>query len=184
MKKEQLKIVNKYLDEKKICSIAKQLPWPYNGMVNDILNAIQSGSNYLAAIGLIAYSEICGRIFFNKGEQFIPADKCLKDLFQSMGNDVVFKWKIPGGKSLTDAVRNGLIHHYFFKAQSCTVAIMPKEKNSNGHKYGFAIVKKTLVMYVASFFRLFCDALYKRHKAGKLPSIPRSFPFGKDHISC
>jgi hypothetical protein len=37
------------------------LPWPYNGIVNDLRKAVENGSNYLAALGMVCWSEFIGR---------------------------------------------------------------------------------------------------------------------------
>jgi hypothetical protein len=40
----------------------EKLPWPYTGMVHDIQSAIDGDSYYLAALGLLSYSEVLGRV--------------------------------------------------------------------------------------------------------------------------
>jgi hypothetical protein len=44
--------IRRKIDSRSIRNFARTLPWPYNGMVNDVLGSIQSGGNYLAALGL------------------------------------------------------------------------------------------------------------------------------------
>lgn len=57
--------IRRRLDSRLIRAQARTLPSPYNGMINDVLGAIQTGGNYLAALGLASYTEACGRqIFF------------------------------------------------------------------------------------------------------------------------
>jgi hypothetical protein len=42
-------------------TIAPDLPWPYNGIVRDLTVAVENGCNYLAALGLVCWSEFLGR---------------------------------------------------------------------------------------------------------------------------
>jgi hypothetical protein len=42
--------VRRELNSRSIRALTHKLPWPYNGMVNDILGAIQTCGNYLAAL--------------------------------------------------------------------------------------------------------------------------------------
>ena len=58
----------KRLDVPAKVALGKDLPWPYNGMVADITSAIETGCNYLAALGLSCYTEYCGRELLFTGD--------------------------------------------------------------------------------------------------------------------
>ena len=50
-------------------TVARDLPWPYNGIVHDLTIAVENGCNYLATLGLICWSELIGRqIAKSRGE--------------------------------------------------------------------------------------------------------------------
>jgi hypothetical protein len=38
-----------------------KLRWPYNGIVSDLRSAISGKANFLAALGLLVYTEVVGR---------------------------------------------------------------------------------------------------------------------------
>src|ERR1039458_6715489 len=53
--------IRRKLNSRSIRAFARTLPWPYNGMVNDVLGSMQTGGNYLAALGLASYTASFGR---------------------------------------------------------------------------------------------------------------------------
>ena len=113
--------VRSKLNSRSIRALARSLPWPYNGMLNDILGAIQSGGNYLAALGLASYTEVCGRQIFFNGDNKVKDWKCFNRFIHFMGAGEALKKKLQfEGKKILfkDAVRNGLVHRYFMKVGS------------------------------------------------------------------
>jgi len=161
-RKDRFKEIREQINSSAIRPFARSLPWPYNGMVNDILGAVQTGGNYLAALGLSSYTEICGRNLFFGGK---PGNdwKCYNKFLDYMGAGEVLNKKIKfQGKTrlFKDAVRNGLVHHYFMKIGSGTVAMY--SYSAEAKKTGFIIKEPdSIVMVVIPYFNLFCAALKK-----------------------
>ncbi len=107
--------------------LARRLPWPYGGMVSDISSAIQTCSNYLAALGLACYTETCGRELLFQGSRSKKDWECFNEFVRYMGAGPALQRRVLyKGKTLflKDAVRNGLAHEYFLKADSGTVAMI------------------------------------------------------------
>lgn len=71
------------------------------------------------------------------------------------------KIKFQGKKiSFKNAVRNGLVHHYFMKIGSGAVAM--DSPSTEAKRTGFYIKEPdTIVMVVIPYFNLFCAALKK-----------------------
>lgn len=82
-------------------------------MVNDILGAIQTGGNYLAAMGLASYTEVCGRHIFFNGDNSEADSECYKEFIKYMGAGEILNKRIKYNKkklTLKNAVRDGLVH--------------------------------------------------------------------------
>jgi hypothetical protein len=162
--------VRRHLDARTVRPFARSLPWPYNGMVNDLASAIQSGSNFLAALGLATYTEVCGRQIVFGGNSRKSYDACFNSFLEYMGVQEVLNWKIVyqgQPKKVKDAVRNGLVHEYFLKAHRGSVAMITTNKDAD--HLGF--IRKgsdELIMIVVPYFKLFCAALRKAKAEGKL----------------
>ena len=69
------------------CHIQISVPWPYNGMVNDLIGSIQTKGNYLVAAGLVLYTEICGRMLFFGGDRKAENWKCFDAFLEYMELD-------------------------------------------------------------------------------------------------
>ncbi|WP_153304345.1 hypothetical protein [Desulfosudis oleivorans] len=130
-------------------------------MVNDILGAIQTGGNYLAALGLASYTEICGRQIFFGGDNNKKDWECFNQFIKHMGSEEILNEKlIFEGKPVyfKDAVRNGLVHRYFMKVGSGKVAM--SSSKAQAKRTGFLINgPNEVVMVVIPYFELFCGAL-------------------------
>lgn len=162
--------IRRKLNSRSIRTFARTLPWPYNGMVNDVLGSIQTGGNYLAALGLASYTEVCGRqVFFygdnnkkdwecyNKFVEYMGAGETLNKRLKFEGKDIFFK----------DAVRNGLVHRYFMKVGSGAVAMYSSKAEAK--RTGFLVKEPAeVVMVVIPYFALFCAALKKTREQGLL----------------
>ena len=147
-------------------ALERRLPWPYNGMVSDLTSAIQGCCNYLAALGLICYSEICGRQWFFAGNAQTNGYECLLYFLKDMGAGSVLQ-KIVSYKGETvhfsDAVRNGLVHEYFLKSRIGSVAMTCQI--TEALRTGFHIPSQDEVhIFVIPYFNLFCDALERRNQ--------------------
>ena len=91
--------------------LGRVLPWPYNGMVADIARAIETGCNYLAAVGLRCYTEVCGRELLFGGDPSQKDWECFNEFVRYMGvGDLLEKEITFEGRRIhfKDAVRNGL----------------------------------------------------------------------------
>ena len=130
-------------------------------MVNDILGSIQTCGNYLAALGLASYTEVCGRQIFFNGENKKRDWECYNKFIEKMGSGEILKKKLKfEGKNVffKDAVRNGLVHRYFMKIGSGMVAM--SSSKAEARRTGFVIKEPDkIVMVVIPYFVLFCDAL-------------------------
>ncbi len=152
---------------------ARSLPWPYSGMVNDLLGCIREGGNYLAALGLASYTEVCGRQILFNGNNSVKDWRCYNEFIKYMGAGEVLNQNILfEGKSIyfKDAVRNGLVHRYFMKVDSGGVAMM--SARSQPSRCGFLIKtinsQNHVIMVVIPYFRLFVQALKRAKFEGKL----------------
>jgi hypothetical protein len=162
--------LRKQLDSRSIRAKARTLPWPYNGMVNDVLGTIQTGGNYLAAMGLSSYTEMCGRQIFFSGNNKEKDWKCFNKYLEYMGASEVLTKSIQfEGKNvqIKDAVRNGLVHRYFMKIGNGMVAM--NSKSTDAKKTGFIIKEPdSITMVVIPYFNLFHKSLVKANEAGIL----------------
>lgn len=158
------------LNPRKYRALARQLPWPYNGMVNDVIGCIQTKGNYLAALGLICYTEICGRTFFFGGSAKVDNWKCFNKFLEYAGGGDILKKKVMfKGKKMYfyAAVRNGLAHQYFMKVDMGGVYMITDKPEAN--RLGFEVESKGNVrMVVVPYFKLFCEGLRKAKQEGKL----------------
>jgi hypothetical protein len=97
---------------------ARELPWPYNGIINDLHQAVDHGCNYLAALGMVCWSEFIGREIAEARGQRRKSFACF-ELFVSeyMRYDL-------GGQAhkVYDTFRNGLAHEFAIKGQETAVA--------------------------------------------------------------
>ena len=169
-----LKKIRKELNARAIRPFARSLPWPYNGMVNDLTGCIQTGGNYLAALGLVCYIEACGRRIFRNNKMVPkrnvhPFEKFL-DEYMELGFLLDLKNRFSfEGKYITfrDAVRNGLVHRYFLKADSSAVYMTTNNRIANNS--GFFIDEPGhLAMVVVPLFKFFRTGLRKAKEDGVL----------------
>ena len=169
--RDQLKIVRRDLNSRIYRPFAQSLPWPYNGMVNDLLGCIREGGNYLAALGLASYTEVCGRQILFNGDNTIKDSRCYNEFIEYMGAGEVLRQKISfAGKSVyfKDAVRNGLVHRYFMKIDSGGIAMLSSRPQPT--RCGFLIQsvkgQNHVIMVVVPYFRLCCLALKRAKTEG------------------
>ena len=150
--------------------LAKDLTWPYNGMVADITSAIETNCNYLAALGLSCYTEFCGRKLLFGGDEKKKDWECFNEFIRYMGaGDLLNKQITFQGKQLffKDAVRNGLVHHYFMKVEQGVVAMITEDSEAN--RLGFLVKEPAKVaMVVVPFFDLFCHGLKRAQSEGRI----------------
>jgi hypothetical protein len=95
------------------------LPWPYNGIVNDLRKALANGSNYLAALGMICWSEFIGRqIAKERGDSEGSNFECFtRFVTDCMGYDFG-----PSAGAVYGAFPDRLVHNYFIKGRTTAVA--------------------------------------------------------------
>lgn len=130
---------------------------------------------YLAAAGLVCYTEVCGRQMFFNGNPNVDGYKCFAGFLEYMGADRVLGQVVTyRGKphKFRDAVRNGLLHEYFMKANRGGVAMT--SGNPMAKETGFIIKSDGTVWFaVTPYFNLFAGALDRAQKAGELPQWQR-----------
>lgn len=169
-KKNRFAEIRRKIDSRSIRALARTLPWPYNGMVNDVLGSIQTGGNYLAALGLASYTEICGRQIFFHGNNKKDYSTCYIKFIEYMGSGKIMnkKLKFEGNDiKFIDAVRNGLVHRYFMKVGSGAVAMWSSK--AEAQRTGFVVKEPNeVVMVVIPYFALFCNALKTARDQGLL----------------
>jgi hypothetical protein len=162
--------IRRQIDSRSIRAFARTLPWPYNGMVNDVLGSLQTGGNYLAALGLASYTEICGRQIFFDGDNDKEDWKCFNKFIEHMGSgEILNKNLIFDGHPIKfkDAVRNGLVHRYFMKVGSGAVAMWSTKDEAQ--RTGFIMKNQNeVIMVVIPYFILFCNAVKKARDQGLL----------------
>ena len=162
--------VLKRLDAASKVELANSLPWPFNGMVSDITSAIETGCNYLAALGLSCYTEVCGRELLFGGDEHKKDWECFNEFVRYMGaGDLLDKQITFQGKRIffKDAIRNGLVHRYFMKVEQGGVAMISPDTEAN--RLGFLISEPGRVaMVVVPFFELFCHGLRRAKAEGRL----------------
>ncbi|MCG7945327.1 MAG: hypothetical protein N0C84_03225 [Candidatus Thiodiazotropha taylori] len=162
--------IRKQIDSRSIRANARALPWPYNGMVNDVLGAIQTGGNYLAAMGLSSYTEMCGRQIFYDGDNNKEDWECFNKYLKYMGADEVLNKSIrfEGNKThVKDAVRNGLVHRYFMKIENGMVVL--NSNNEEALQTGFIVTgDDSITLAVIPYFKLFYKSLINANEAGIL----------------
>ncbi len=162
--------VLKYLDAPAKFELARTLPWPYNGMVSDITSAIETGCNYLAALGLCCYTEVCGRELLLGGDSSKKDWECFNEFVRYMGaGDLLDKQITFEGRQIffKDAVRNGLVHRYFMKVEQGMVAMISPDPEAK--RLGFLIQEPGKVaLVVVPFFHLFCCGLRRAQDENRL----------------
>ena len=167
---DRFREIRKHINSRSVRALSRTLPWPYNGMINDLLGCIQTGGNYLAAMGLASYTEMCGRQIFYNGNNKKDDSKCFNDFIEYMGAHEILEQKVQyQGKELKikDAVRNGLVHRYFMKAGSGMVAMTSNKDEAV--KTGFIIQKPDkVILVVIPYFNLFLKSLLKAKSEGIL----------------
>lgn len=164
MNKRQFeKEIQKYINFAEVRKLSKTLPWPYNGMVNDLLGSILSRGNYLSALGLITYSEICGRKLFFNGNEKKEGSKCFSEFLKFLGlSNLLNSYMVYKGKQMYfyQAIRHGLSHNYFLNVDNGAIAMIPSNKKQI--RNGFLIEKSgRVVLIVIAYFNLFCRGLTK-----------------------
>ena len=138
-------------------TVARDLPWPYNGIVRDLTVAVENGCNYLAALGLVCWSEFIGRqIAMARGEDPGTSFDCFTRFVRER-----MRYDLLGmDGSIYDAFRNGLVHEFGIKGRDSTVAT--RLYTLDGSRWpGLAFDPKTgqRVLFVEEFLRDFEDAL-------------------------
>ena len=84
-------------------------------------------------------------------------------------DDLLMKEILFEGKrtQIKDAVRNGLVHRYFMKAEKGIMAMITT--NAEASRLGFLIKEPGhLAMVVVPYFKLFCAGLQKARDQGRL----------------
>lgn len=162
--------VLKRLDAAAKVELVNNLPWPYNGMVADITSAIETGCNYLAALGLSCYTEFCGRELLFGGDEKKKDWECFNEFVRYMGAGDLLDMQITfQGQPIyfKDAVRNGLVHRYFMKVEQGVVAMISDDAEAN--RLGFLVKEPAKVaMVVVPFFDLFCRGLKRAKSEGRI----------------
>jgi len=135
-------------------------------MISDLTGAIQTCGNYLAALGLACYTETCGRDLVLKGGVGAKDWECFNAFIKYMGAEEVLKWRIKYlGRTLyfKDAIRNGLAHEYFIKADSGGVAMISDRQDAK--RTGFCLEPSGHVsIVVVPYFNLFTQAIVRWHE--------------------
>ncbi|MBL7078267.1 hypothetical protein ISS42_01240 [Candidatus Shapirobacteria bacterium] len=114
----------------------------------------QGGGNFLAALGLLAYTEFAGKTKFNyKRNGRNHASKNFNGFFDLLG--VEYK-KLRKQHNVYDILRSGLVHEYFSK-KPCQIAML----KPNNYKWPGIVVNDhgVFVFCVEQYFEDFKNAL-------------------------
>lgn len=91
-------------------------------MIHDINSAIHGKANFLAALGLVAYTEFMGGVLrgtFKEGQYMQNFNLFIQSYFPNCYKKVDLelknRWSMKNG--LYGAVRSGLVHRYFIQGQ-------------------------------------------------------------------
>ena len=94
------------------------LPWPYNGIIRDLHKAVEHDCNYLAALGMVCWSEFIGRQIAKVRRKRLKNFACF-ELFVSE----YMRYDLGGqGQKVYDTFRNGLAHEFAIKGNETAVA--------------------------------------------------------------
>jgi hypothetical protein len=127
---------------------------------------INGGGNFLAALGLLSYTEFVGKIKYRKKHK---GRDCSSKNFNAFYNDLGSYYKefndgLDGDKNVYDIFRCGLVHEYFIK-KNCVIYMLEKQglhgvgMNKNGNYY----------FVVETYFKDFKKALELHEK--KSPTL-------------
>lgn len=128
------------------------LPWPYNGIVRDLDVAIENGCNYLAAMGLVCWSEFLGReIAKARGSRLGNNRDCFVRFVAGY-----MKYDLgPRASEVYDAFRNGLAHEFAIKGNRTAVATRIYTLDPNERVPGIAFMPTERYFFVEEYFRDF-----------------------------
>lgn len=143
--------------------------WPYSGMLNDVRSAIAGRANFLAALGLLVYTEVIGRWILEAHGIKKPKDEeCFYVFYEGyMGRKGARRRKI------YELFRHGLAHGYTFNAADLSRSRMrpdpgwiPSSSRAGVISFQRRRIKSFLVN---AYFRDFQDGLAKLAK--ELPDL-------------
>lgn len=84
-------------------------------MLNDIEKAINSGLNYIAALGLAVHSEVIGGLMTGKLRDKRASRKNFEKFLEHLGTIIPYYNQDNIKKVFYDNIRCGLVHEYFVK---------------------------------------------------------------------
>jgi hypothetical protein len=137
--------------------------WPYNGMVNDLWRGVQSGQNYLVALGLFAWSEALGRnILGTVGDRTQGTGLVAYKEFTE--KYVEYSFTGPEWEEIFTKFRHGLSHEFYIKKFGSSVF------NDDGKALcGINISRTPYELRIHSYFLHFVRGLERALDAGVLP---------------
>lgn len=100
--------------EKDFCAI------PVGWMADDVEKAIKAGANFLAALGLVAYTEALGREVLRT--QGVP-DPGNQPAFYHFADMMGYRVEILKDAKAYDRFRNGLVHEYYIKGNTALIVV-------------------------------------------------------------
>jgi len=158
--------------------VLSQLDMYRNFIINhDIPEAIQSKSNYLAALGLSTYTEVFGGLYRGDLTQYNGRKNYtafIKDFFHEEYMKVNSRLKDDNLKGLYGAVRSGLVHTYLMKETSIVVMYRNHPMNCGIIYDPKGIHKITFV--VEQYFQDFVKAFHKyRSRIKNEPDLVDNF---------
>jgi len=118
-------------------------------MINDLYRGLQTKSNYLVALGLLAYSEAIGWIITGKKKQNYPCFEEFTKKYAGISNMEKKRWQ---------KVRHGLAHRYFAKVDFLRIDVAGDIETE-------AVVaddgNKAITIYVDKYFYKFVAGVEK-----------------------
>jgi len=152
---------------------------PIDWMLSDLQGALDHGMIYLAALGLVAYTEMLGReSSLARGIRGKKESECF-DYFVS--EFMRYPCSLLNDGRTYDSLRNGLAHEYFIKPPEGTVAHkFPDGYDPDGTKPGIEVDSKgaLLAFILEPYFRDFSNAArtWKAERAARLANSITSPP--------
>lgn len=111
-----------FSDIQREISLAKASETPTGAAALDSVQVPRGGGNFLAALGLLCYTEFGGKLKYNRmlnGRDHASAN--FNDFFKDLGTE--YQTLLAAGHNIYDIFRCGLAHEYYVK-RSCAIAMV------------------------------------------------------------
>ena len=108
-----------FADIQREVALAKASETPAGAATLDSIQVPRGGGNFLAALGLLCYTEFGGKLKYGKKH----ASANFNEFFKDLGTE--YQALVTAGHNIYDIFRCGLAHEYYVK-HSCTIAMVDR----------------------------------------------------------